>query len=259
MTRRATSGERRGSVAKPQVPQAEAALVIFAKAPIPGQVKTRLCPPLTPDEAASLHGSFVLDTLERTKAAIAKFRLPAARILACAPSSTHVFFKIMAERHGVQLLDQEGADLGARMHAAFASLFAQGFKRVVLVGTDVPSLPLAHYRQAFETLGSHDLVLGPAQDGGYYLMGLTRPAPELFHDIPWSGDRVLAATRDRAGEAGLRIGLLPVWRDVDTIDDLRSLIQDSSNESQRPQADRNFSMRTAGALALIGKRLRTRT
>jgi glycosyltransferase A (GT-A) superfamily protein (DUF2064 family) len=90
-------------------------------------------------------------------------------------------------------------------------------------------------------------------------MGLTRPAPELFHDIPWSGNRVLAATRDRAGEAGLRIGLLPVWRDVDTIDDLRSLIQDSSNESQRPQADRTFSMRTAGALALIGKRLRTRT
>lgn len=239
--------------------QADFALVIFAKAPIPGQVKTRLCPPLTPDEAATLHGSFVLDTLERTKTAIARFRLPAVRLLACAPSSTHVFFKIMAERHGVRLLDQEGADLGARMHAAFASLFAQGFTRVVLVGTDVPSLPLAHYRQAFEMLGSHDLVLGPAQDGGYYLMGLTRPAAELFHEIPWSGDQVLAATRDRADTAGLRTVLLPVWRDVDTIDDLLALIQDSANESQRPQMDRNLSMRTAGALALIGKRLQTRS
>jgi rSAM/selenodomain-associated transferase 1 len=242
---------------KPLTP--EFALVIFAKAPIPGQVKTRLCPPLTQDEAATLHGSFVLDTLERTKTAIAKFRLPAARVLACAPSSTHVFFKIMAERHGVRLLDQEGADLGVRMHAAFASLFAQGFKRVVLVGTDVPSLPLTHYRQAFEALDTHDLVLGPAEDGGYYLIALTRPAPELFHDIPWSSDRVLAATHDRAGEAGLRAVLLPVWRDVDTIDDLRSLIQDSANESQRPQTDRTFSMRTAGTLALIGKRLRARS
>lgn len=240
-------------------PRADCAVVIFAKAPIPGQVKTRLCPPLTPDEAATLHGSFVLDTLERTKTAITKFHLPAVRLLACAPSSAHVFFKIMAERHGVRLLDQEGGDLGARMHAAFAHCFAQGFRRVVLVGTDVPSLPLAHYRQACESLAAHDLVLGPAQDGGYYLMGLGRPAEELFRNVPWSSDQVLAMTRDRAAEAQMRTILLPPWRDVDTIEDLLALIEDSAHESQRPQTDRNFSMRTADALALIGKRLRTRT
>src|SRR5689334_19422314 len=107
--------------------------MIFAKAPIPGQVKTRLCPPLTPDEAATLHGSFVLDQLERTKAAIAAFRLPATRLLACAPSSSHVFFQIMAERHNVSLLDQDGTDVGARMHAAFVHAFAQGYKRTLLV------------------------------------------------------------------------------------------------------------------------------
>ena len=246
-------------MSKSQASQPDFALVIFAKAPIPGQVKTRLCPPLTPDEAASLHGSFVLDTLERTKAAIATFRLPAVRILACAPSSTHVFFKIMAERHGVRLLDQEGADLGARMHGAFTTCCAQGFTRVVLVGTDVPSLPLSHYRQAFDALAAHDLVLGPAQDGGYYLIALTRPVAELFHDIPWSGPQVLAATRDRAAKMGLRSLLLPTWRDLDTIDDLRALIQESANETGQHHKGGNFSMRTAGALALIGKRLRTRS
>ena len=259
MRRRETRDERRSSVARPQPVQADAALAIFAKAPIPGQVKTRLCPPLTPDEAATLHGSFVLDQLERTKAAIAKFRLPVERILACAPSSAHVFFKIMAERQGVRLLDQEGDDLGARMHASFVSLFTDGFKRVVVIGTDVPSLPLTHYREAFDLLATHDLVLGPAQDGGYYLIGLTRPVGELFHDIPWSTDRVLAATRERAAGRGLTTALLPAWRDVDTLDDLLAVIQDSAADSERPQAERNFSMRTAGALSLIGKRLRTRS
>ena len=96
-----------------------AALVMFAKAPIPGQVKTRLSPDLTADEAATLHGSFVLDTLERTKAAASKFNLPIDRFLACAPSSSHVFFRIMEARHGVTLLDQQGDDLGARMHHIF--------------------------------------------------------------------------------------------------------------------------------------------
>lgn len=238
--------------------RADFALVIFAKAPVPGQVKTRLCPPLTPDEAATLHGSFVLDTVERTRAAIAASHLPAVRILACAPSSAHVFFKIMEERHGVRLLDQQGEDLGARMHGTFVDCFAEGFTRVVLVGTDVPSLPLPYFRQAFEALATHDLVLGPAQDGGYYLIGLTRPAAGLFENIPWSSDRVLAATRERADKSGLRIRSLPVWRDIDTLEDLQVLIQESANEADRQPKARTFSMRTAGALALIGKRLRSR-
>ena len=112
----------------------QAALVIFAKAPIPGEVKTRLCPPLTPDEAATLHGSFVLDMLERTKLAVAKLQLPIHRYLACAPSSELVFFKIMEERQGVRLLDQVGEDLGQRMHGTFVDRFAKGYERVLLVG-----------------------------------------------------------------------------------------------------------------------------
>jgi len=238
--------------------RAGSALVIFAKAPIPGQVKTRLCPPLTPDEAATLHGSFVLDTLERTKAAVAKLKLPLDRYLACAPSSALVFFKIMEERQDVKLIDQEGEDLGARMNRAFETMFAQGYQRVLIVGTDVPALPLEQYKQALTLLEKHDLVLGPALDGGYYLVGLNKPAPAIFENMPWSTDRVLALTREKATGLGFNIGLLPEWRDTDTIDDLQALIEASSLDAKKPKNDQSFSNRTAGALQLIAKRLRSR-
>lgn len=238
--------------------KASAALIIFAKAPIPGQVKTRLCPALTEDEAATLHGSFVLDTLERTKAAVGTFKLPFDRFLACAPSSSHAFFKIMEARHGVTLLDQQGEDLGVRMKQAFDGLFARGYRRICLVGTDVPSLPLTHYRDAIGSLAQHDLVIGPARDGGYYLIGLTKPCPTLFTDIPWSTDQVLALTQQKAAAAGLRTSLLPAWSDIDTLDDLHALIDDSAADKKRPKQERVFSMRTAGTLELLATRLRTR-
>ena len=228
-----------------------AALVIFAKAPIPGEVKTRLCPPLTPDEAATLHGSFVLDMLERTTLAVATLQLPLHRYLACAPSSALVFFKIMEERQGVKLIDQVGEDLGARMQHAFETMFEKGYHRVCIVGTDVPSLPLDHYKQALALLETNDLVLGPALDGGYYLIGLTRAAPDLFTRIPWSTDRVLALTQERATTLGLNTALLPQWRDVDTIEDLHALIESSALDAKKPKNDQSFSSRTAGALQLI--------
>jgi rSAM/selenodomain-associated transferase 1 len=235
-----------------------AALVIFAKAPVPGLVKTRLCPALTEDEAATLHGSFVLDTLERTKAAVAKFKLPLDRFLACAPSSTHAFFRIMEARHGVTLLDQQGEDLGARMQQVFDTLFSRGYRRICIVGTDVPSLPLTHYRDAIESLTRHDLVIGPARDGGYYLIGMTKPLPDLFTDIPWSTDQVMALTQQRADAAGLKTAVLPAWSDVDNLDDLQALIEDCAADRKRPKQEQVFSTRTAGTLDLLAKRLRTR-
>jgi uncharacterized protein len=235
-----------------------AALVIFAKAPIPGQVKTRLCPPLTEDEAATLHGSFVLDTLERTKTAVIKNKLPLDRYLACAPSSTHVFFKIMEERQGVRLLDQVGEDVGARMSQTFETMFAKGYQRVMIVGTDVPSLPLNHYKQALAGLETHDLVLGPALDGGYYLIGMKRAAQALFTGIPWSTDRVLTLTQEKATRLGLTTILLPAWRDIDTISDVQALIEASAWDATQPKAEQSFSGRTAGTLQLISKRLQAR-
>lgn len=234
------------------------ALVIFAKAPIPGQVKTRLCPPLTHDEAATLHGSFVLDTLERTKAAAVRLKLPFDRYLACTPSSTLVFFKIMEERQSVKLLDQEGEDLGTRMHRAFETFFKGGYPHVLIVGTDVPSLPLDYYQQALELLEKHDLVVGPALDGGYYLIGLNQPAPSLFENMPWSTDRVLSLTRAKAETLGLSIALLPEWRDIDRMEDLQALIEASSLDARKPKHEQSFSSRTAGALQLIAKRLKSR-
>lgn len=239
-------------------PPRQAALVIFAKAPIPGQVKTRLCPPLTHDEAATLHGSFVLDQLERTKTAAARLRLPIDRYLACAPSVSHVFFKIMEERHAVKLIDQIGEDLGDRMTYAFENLFARGYQRVLIVGTDVPTLPLAHFQQALAQLEDHDLVLGPALDGGYYLIGLQRLAPDLFSGIPWSTDRVLSMTREKAAHLGLRSAMIPPWRDIDTVDDLTSLIEAETLDAKKPKNERAFSSRTAGVLQILAKRLSAR-
>ena len=236
----------------------QAALVIFAKAPIPGKVKTRLCPPLTPDEAATLHGSFVLDMLERTTVAAAKLQLPFHRYLACAPSSELVFFKIMEERQSVRLLDQIGEDLGQRMHRASIDIFAKGYKQVIIVGADVPTLPLSVYQDALAILDRSDLALGPALDGGYYLIGLKRPAEQLFTGVPWSTDQVLAVTQQKAKTLGLTVELTTAWRDVDTIADLQSLIAECQEDNKKPKQDRTFSVRTAGALQLLATRLKTR-
>ncbi len=232
------------------------ALVIFTQAPIPGQVKPHLCPPLTADEAATLHGSFVLDTLERTKAAVGK--LPIDRYLACSPSSTHVFFKILEERQGVKLIDQIGDDFGTRMSQAVASLFAEGYRRVLVIGTDVPTLPLDHFRQALTLLESHDVVLGPAFDGGYYLIGLKGTSPELFANIPWSSDCVLRLTQEKAVRLGLTTALIEPWRDVDTLDDLQTLIETSIADGKKAKNDRVCSSRTAGVLQHLAKRLSLR-
>ena len=236
----------------------QTALVIFAKAPTPGEVKTRLCPPLTPDEAATLHGSFILDMLERTKLAVAKLQLPFHRYLACAPSSELVFFKIMEERQGVRLLDQAGEDLGQRMHRTFVDLFDKGYKQVLIVGTDVPTLPQSVYQEAFVMLGRSDVVLGPALDGGYYLIGLKQPAEKLFTGVPWSTNQVLAVTQQKAKALGLSVGLTTAWRDVDTIADLQALIAECREDNKKPKQDRTFSMRTAGTLQLLETRLKSR-
>jgi len=223
----------------------DAALVIFGKAPIPGQVKTRLCPPLTPDEAATLQGSLVLDVVERSRAVTRQVD----RFLACAPSRAHVFFKILEERQGVRLIDQVGEDLGRRMDQAFQEVFALGYQRVVLVGTDVPTLSASSYGQALGLLSAHDLVLGPSLDGGYYLIGLKKPAPDLFTDIPWSTDQVCALTSKKAEALGLKTALLPVCRDLDTVDDLLALA---------PLAG-GLSSRTAGVIQMLAGRLKSRS
>lgn len=263
-----------------QCTNSDTALIIFAKAPIPGQVKTRLSPPLTPDEAATLHGTFVLDALERSRDAAKQLRLSWNRFLACSPSPVHAFFKVLEARHGVHLLPQIGDDLGARMSHAFQHVFTLGYRYALLTGTDLPLLPGSSYGDAIKLLADHDVVLGPALDGGYYLIGLKRLIPDLFADIPWSTNDVLSLTVQKAEALGLRTGLLPVCRDVDRLEDLLALIEETKQGSavrgvrqagekakrmvSSPLAARPsplapvLSKRTAGVLQTLASRLRTR-
>ena len=235
------------SPGQPKKPSS-AALIIFAKAPIPGQVKTRLCPPLAPDEAATLHGTMVLDTLERSRNL-----LGFDRFLACAPSKQHPFFKAIEVRQGVRLLEQTHGDLGSRMHHAFQAAFDLGFQSAVIVGTDLPTVHSEMFRQALRALADNDGVLGPTVDGGYYLIGLNKPAPELFVDIPWSTDRVFALTQQKAQSLGLTMKLLTQQRDLDTMSDLELFIKDTQGPGKK-----TISSRTAQVIHTLGKRLTTR-
>jgi hypothetical protein len=191
------------------------------------------------------------------------------RFVACAPSADHVFFKILEERHGVRLLTQTGDDLGARMARAMDDVFSLGYQKVLIIGTDLPTLPGPAFSEAAALLATHDLVLGPACDGGYYLIGLRKPAPELFAGIPWSTDKVLPLTQQKAVALGLRAALLPVRRDIDTIEDLSALIDEAGLEamgsrkegaSHRPSPiASHLSPRTAGVLRLLASRLQIQT
>jgi rSAM/selenodomain-associated transferase 1 len=222
------------------------ALIIFAKAPIPGEVKTRLCPPLDADEAASLHGSLVLDAIERTKGLQG-----ISLYVAGTPDLAHPFFKVMEGRYGARLLLQRGPDLGARMMNAMQDAFDQGAHDALLTGTDLPALPRAHLVEALKLIKSHDVVLGPTTDGGYYLIGLHKMVPALFDGIAWSTASVFAETKKKIETAGLSLGLLPECRDMDTLDDLKAFIGLCGK-------DKAMTKRTEGALRLIGARLKAR-
>jgi rSAM/selenodomain-associated transferase 1 len=196
----------------------KAALAIFAKAPVPGEVKTRLFPYFSPQRAAQLQQAFILDTLSRLK--------PAGdikRCLACYPSSTDAFFKQLHRDHQIELLDQQGGDLGERMYSAVRMLMDRGYRRVVLVGTDIPTLPLTCLEKAFEALHRCPVVLGPSRDGGYYLIGLSLCIPELFEGIPWSTEKVFDLTLRKVRELGYECEILPSWFDVDDMKGLNTL------------------------------------
>ncbi len=190
----------------------------MAKAPQAGRVKTRLCPPLSPEEAAALHRAFLLDTIERIRMVAGV--VPA---LAYAPADARALFETLAP--GFLLVPQRGADLGERMADTIRQLRERGFEAVLLLGADTPSLPAAFLRQAVDAVASPeaDLVLGPSEDGGYYLIGLRGRHPELFDGVPWITPEVFAETVRRAEAQGLRTVRLPAWFDVDTPADLARL------------------------------------
>jgi rSAM/selenodomain-associated transferase 1 len=212
------------------------ALVVMAKVPEAGQVKTRLCPPLTPDEAASLARCFLLDRVEQLgevadSDAMVAFapRERAADMRALVPAS-------------VRLVPQAGADLGARLDRVLTDLLAEGYRAAIAVDADSPTLPTMYLRRACAELrdGAADVVVGPCDDGGYYLIGLRVPMPALFADMPWSTSAVTAETLVRARRLGLRLALLPSWFDVDRAADLARLGGGTTPEAFWPTRTRAF-------------------
>lgn len=190
-------------------------LLVFARDPQCGQAKTRLVPVLGQQTAIDIYRKLLADTLDTAaQAAAGRHEL----WVDCLPARSEL--TTLAARHGMPIRVQRGADLGARMHAALTAALWQA-KYAVLIGTDCPELDAAYLGNAFRGLERHDVVLGPAADGGYVLIGLRRTNPLIFDDIPWGSDRVLAATRRRLGEIAWSWHELPTLHDVDEPADLK--------------------------------------
>jgi rSAM/selenodomain-associated transferase 1 len=197
------------------------ALGIFVKEPRPGQVKTRFCPPLTPEEAAHLYRTSLLETLERMGHGT------------FSPVLFHADAPDWFAAHGPDLsrLPQGGGDLGRRLERSLTSLLGQGAPAAALIGSDSPDLPVEQVEAAFILLEEADVVTIPAADGGYVLIGARSPYPELFHEMPWSTPELLAATRRRAENLALDYRELPPWEDLDDLAALRRLIERSPHSS----------------------------
>lgn len=199
----------------------DAALLVFAKAPIPGAVKTRLIPTLGAEAAARLQERLVRHTLSlATSGALAPVELW------CAPAAEHLFFEQCHRRYDALLRDQQGHNLGERMAYAFAETLKTR-RYALLIGTDCPQLSGDDLKLSFKALArGHDAVLGPVEDGGYVLIGLRTPVPLLFSDVDWGSDRVLMQTRERLATLHLRWFELPTRWDVDRPADLVRLKQE---------------------------------
>jgi len=192
-------------------------LMVVAKQPAAGQTKTRLCPPLTGAMAAALYECFLRDTLEIMR------RTPdVTRCVVYLPEDADDYFRKLAPDFA--LMCQQGADLGERLDNLLSAALTQGAPTAVVMDSDSPTLPAAYLREAFARLAEGaDVVLGPCDDGGYYLIGLKQPQPRLLREVPMSTPTVLRDTVTIAAEMRLRVALLPTWYDVDTAAELQRL------------------------------------
>ena len=194
-------------------------LIVFTRYPEPGITKTRLIPVLGKAGAANLHRLMAQRTIARA------LSLQKSRRLSVEIHHTGGSQQQMEDWLGTDLIyqNQIDGDLGARMAAAFQNSFDSGVDKVAIIGTDCPDLKAEILAQAFDELSDRDLVLGPAKDGGYYLIGLRRSIPELFDGINWGTSEVFASTRAIAQNLGLNIAVLPILADIDRPEDLLGL------------------------------------
>lgn len=199
-------------------------ILLFAKSPVKGRVKTRLAAEIGEELAMALYKCFVEDVFDLVEGVGVSLRL-----LFHPPDAKADFRDWLGERDFFR--PQAGDDLGERMKNAFENAFAEGFSKVVAIGSDLPDLPGDFLRRAFSELESSEAVLGPSSDGGYYLIGFSRESflPETFENIAWSRDGVFDETLRLLKRHGRRTFLLPVWHDVDTAADMKALLLRNRN------------------------------
>ena len=199
------------------------ALILFLKYPETGKVKTRLGAEVGFELAAELYRLFIQKTFELGHNSSAQ-----KVFVAFEPADREAeFCEFIPKKFSV--FPQEGKNLGERMLNAFQYAFVRGYKNVAILGSDSPTLPLEKIDDAFEKLGKSDLVLGPAEDGGYYLIGLNQAHPGLFENIEWSSSSVMQTTIERAEKLRLQYKLLSVWYDVDTRETLLRAAKDEKS------------------------------
>jgi rSAM/selenodomain-associated transferase 1 len=199
-------------------------ILLFVKYPQKGQVKQRLAADLSEEIVQEVYRCFVHDTIK-------KITPIDAQLIVCFQPATaqKQFQKWLGST--MKFLPQQGTDLGERMKNSFSSAFTQGYRRVLLMGSDSPDLPESFLHNAFSELQTHEVVLGPSVDGGYYLIGFrdTTFTPRIFEGIPWSTPTVFQETMKKIKEAHKSVSTLPVWSDVDTLTDLQNLITRSKH------------------------------
>ena len=201
----------------------ESALILFLKYPKPGEIKTRLTVTLGDDLGYQLYLCFLKDIAAMTH------QVNAQTVIVYSGPANASF----PDFPGIQCIEQRGSDIGQRMFFAMQDVFAQGFERLVLMGSDIPDLQAGLINDAFEILRSVDIVLGPSTDGGYYLVGVNRNSlsRSMFSGIPWSTARVFSETLKRIAEAELASAELQPWSDIDDFDDLKQFYERNRNES----------------------------
>lgn len=240
------------------------ALAVMTKAPQAGRVKTRLIPPLTPEEAAELNKCFLRDTAAAILSACSRRPMGEGEKKRLKDYASHseaatvargiaVYTPVGAESAyndilptGFSLLPQRGDRFGERLYFAVEDLFQCGFEAVCLIDSDSPTVPAENFAEAVELLSTHQdrIVLGPSDDGGYYLIGVKKPHRRLFEQIDWSTERVLEQTIQRAKESGLETKLLATGYDVDDAVSLRRLC----NELLSENFDNNIAPHTCSFL-----------
>lgn len=201
-------------------------IVVFLKSPIPGQVKTRMAVDLDPEAAAAIYRVLLEHTL-KVVAEASEVAERAVEVELRVSPDTAVEELGWAVRPGWRMVGQGEGDLGERMQRAMADAFAQGARQCVVVGSDCPGLEADDFAAAARGLAEHAVVVGPAEDGGYWLIGLRAPQPHLFENISWSTDRVLSMTRERVQAAGLSWLELRTRRDIDTLEDWRAWLRNA--------------------------------